>query len=305
MIGMGGIADRWTIFAVALLLVAVFLMFPVAMGTKTYPIAIVEGNSMYPSLQNGDLVIFHAVSPLSITNGSIIVFVQGQTGISLLDSMIRGVVIHRVNDVIIQYDGVINFRTKGDNNQESDPELLQAPQLLGTPVQVIPKIGLIFLFIRSSQGMVAIVGFITLLYLGNYESKLSGDRRKSEFIGAFANMALNNVVSRDLFSKLEIAVKYSDELKIEEMEDDCLKKLVEWIRNDELDYEWKMEKVECPRCHSPSIKVDAGEGHSLTLCEKCEARPDKKVRLRKKIEHHMKLAHNSSNEAIDEQMMKI
>ena len=241
----------------------------------------------------------------SVTNGSIIVFVQGQTGISMLDSLIRGVVIHRVKDILIQYDGVINYRTKGDNNQECDPELIKASQLLGAPIQTIPKVGLLFLFMRSSQGMVAVVGFITLLYLRNYESKISVDDRKIEFIGAIANMTLNNVISKDLFNKFEIAVKYSDELKLDEIDDDCLKNLVEWIRDGGLDDKWKVEKGECSRCHSSFIRIDAGGDHPLMMCEKCEKIPTKTTReLKAKIERHMKLAKNSSDEEINEIITK-
>jgi signal peptidase I len=303
---LGGKIDKWIIFSATLFLVSVFLLFPVAMGTKTYPFAIVEGNSMYPNLQNGDLVIFQKASPLSVTNGSIIVFVQGQTGISMIDSLIRPVVIHRVVDILIQYDGVINYRTKGDNNREFDPELTQASQLLGTPVQTIPKVGLLFLFVRSSQGMVAIVGFITLLYLGNYESKIGDDNKKNELIGAIANMSLNKVISEDLFKKFEIAVKYSDELKLDEINEAYVKNLVEWIRNGGLDEKWKIEKIECPTCHSSALRIDAGEDRSLTICEKCE-KPPKKIneKLKKKIERHIKLAKNGSDEAIDEYMAEM
>jgi signal peptidase I len=298
--------DKRIIFLAALILVAVFMLFPVAMGTKTYPFAIVEGNSMYPNLQNGDLVVFQKASPLSITNGSIIVFVQGQTGISMIDSLIRPVVIHRVIDVIVQYDGVINYRTKGDNNQESDPELTQASQLLGVPLQVIPKVGLLLLFVRSSQGMVAIVGFITLLYLGNYESKIGDENKKIGFIGALANMSLNNVISDDLFKKLETAVKYSDDLNLDEVKDAYVKNLVQWIRNGGLDEKWRIEKVECPICLSSAVRIEAGEDGSLTICEKCEKKPKKiNKELKDKIKRHMKLSENGSDLAIDEYMAEM
>jgi hypothetical protein len=77
--------------------------------------------------------------------------------------------------------------------------------------------------------MVAIVGFITLLYLGNYESKIGDENKKSGFIGALANMSVNNVISDDLFKKLETAVRYS-ELNLDEIKDACLKELVVWIQ---------------------------------------------------------------------------
>jgi Zn finger protein HypA/HybF involved in hydrogenase expression len=153
--------------------------------------------------------------------------------------------------------------------------------------------------------MVAIVGFITLLYLGNYESKIGDENKKSGFIGALANMSVNNVSSDDLFKKLETAVRYS-ELNLDEIKDACLKELVVWIQNGGLDEKWKMEKVECPVCHSSAVMIEAGEDGSLTICEKCEKKPKKiSKELKDKIERHMKLAKNSSDEAIDEHMAEI
>lgn len=271
---MWGKAEKGIIFLIALILVTVFLVFPGAMGTKTFPIAIIEGNSMYPNLQNGDLVIFRSVSPQSVTNGSIIVFVQGQTGISMLDSLIRPIVVHRVKDIIVQYDGVINFRTKGDNNQDADPELVRDSQVLGTPIQIVPKVGLLLLFLRSSEGMIAVVGFITLLYLGNYESKIKDDMRKGDFVGKMAQMALNKEISNELFGKLEVAVQYSDDVDLDELKDDSVKSLVQWIRGGGLEEKWKIGGVECPICHSTAVRIESDDGFSHVICDGCEDKPE-------------------------------
>jgi signal peptidase I len=269
-----GKAEKGIIFLIALILVSVFLVFPGVMGTKTFPIAIIEGNSMYPNLQNGDLVIFRSVSPQSVTNGSIIVFVQGQTGISMLDSLIRPVVVHRVKDIIVQYDGVINFRTKGDNNQDTDPELVRDSQVLGAPIQIVPKVGLLFLFLRSSQGMIAVVGFITLFYLGNYESKIKDDMRKGDFVGKMAQMALNKEISNELFGKLEVAVNYSEDINLDDLKDDSVKSLVQWMRGGGLEENWKIDGVECPICHSTAIRIESDDEFSQIICEGCDVKPE-------------------------------
>jgi signal peptidase I len=253
-----------------LLLVGLILLFPAVMGTKTYPLAIVEGNSMYPNLQNGDIVIFHSVQGSTVANGSVVVFVQGQTGVSFLDPLIRPVIIHRVVGVIPQYNGLINFKTKGDNNQDYDPALIQEKNLLGEPVQVIPKVGLLLLFIKSSQGMVAVVGFITLLYLGNYESKIKGDIRRRDFIGAVAKMALNGEISHEQFTKFEVAVNYSEDIDLLKVNDGYLRNLIVWINAGGLACDWKISKVVCPTCQSVAVRIEDEEGKSLTICEKCE-----------------------------------
>ena len=261
-----------SLMVLALLIIGgVFFAFPYLMGTKTYPLAIVEGNSMYPNLQNGDLIVFREASS-SVANGSIIVFIQGQTGISMLDSLIRPVVIHRVMNVIIQYDGIINYRTKGDNNQEDDPALVRETQILGTPIQIIPKVGLLFLFLRSSQGMIAVVGFITLVYLGNYETKIKGDHRKKDFVGKMVQMVLNKEISYELLRKLELSIMFADDLNMDELKDDCMKSIVEWVRGGGLDGKWRIECFECSICHSAAIKVNSSEGRSFSVCEGCDVR---------------------------------
>lgn len=273
-----GVNSKWIIVSMVLLLTTLFLMFPSVMGTRTFPLAIIEGNSMYPNLQNGDLVVFHAVSSKSVKNGSIIVFIQGQTGISLLDSLIRPVVIHRVKDIILQYDGVANYRTKGDNNQEGDPELVQDSQILGSPVLVIPKVGLLFLFLRSSEGMIAVVGFITLLYLGSYESKIKGNKERSGFLGKLAQLALNKEISDEMFRKLEVGVQYVDDLNLHELKENGVRDLIQWIREGGLEDKWEIESVECPTCQLKAIIIKTRAGLSFMVCEGCDSKLDKNVK---------------------------
>ena len=261
--------DRRIIIVVASIVAAGFMILPFMMKTRTYPIAIIEGNSMYPNLQNGDLVVFHTVPPQEIVNGTIIVFVQGETGMSMLDSLIKPVVIHRVVDIIVQADGVINYRTKGDNNQDGDPQLVKGMEVLGTPNVIVPKLGILLLFIRSAQGMIAIIGFITLLYLGYYETKIKEDKKRSDFLGAIGQMVLKGELSEDLFRNIEIAVKYADDIKIDEINDGYVTAVINWVNNGGLDHKWKVEKVECPKCGLMATKLDDGKDQ-VTICMKCE-----------------------------------
>jgi len=184
---------------------------PFYMKTQSYPIAIVEGNSMYPNLQNGDMVIFHGVAdPNTIANGTIIVFVQSESGVSLLDTLTKPTVIHRVIGTVVQAGGTVYYQTKGDNNGLPDPQLTQANHVLGTPVTVIPKVGIFFIFIQSPQGLVASVGFITLLYLSSYESKAAESKKKEKLLSSLSRKVLQGGMSSDEFKKLEIAVNYPE-----------------------------------------------------------------------------------------------
>jgi hypothetical protein len=96
--------------------------------------------------------------------------------VTILDSLLKPIVIHRVVGALVQGDGTICYTTKGDNNALDDPSVVMADHVLGTPLFVIPKVGLLLLFMISPQGLVATIGTITLLYLGNYEWKLNEER---------------------------------------------------------------------------------------------------------------------------------
>src|SRR5271157_2603140 len=97
---------RWAIVIFsASLLACMIIVPPFYLGTRAYPMTIVNGNSMFPNLQNGDLVIFKGLSSQQFAaNGSVIVYVEGGSGNSILDSISRPVIIHRIVGTVLQSD---------------------------------------------------------------------------------------------------------------------------------------------------------------------------------------------------------
>ncbi len=196
---------------IAVAIIALLAGLPLIMGTQSYPIAIVSGNSMYPTLQNGDMVIFHSIPQQNIPNGTIIVFVQADTGSATLDSIVRPVVIHRIIGLVVQADGTDYYKTKGDNNQLANPSLAESTYVLGTPAFVIPKVGIVLLFIQSPQGLVASIGFIVLFYLSNFDAKVSEGQKKEKLLTHLAKRVFGGDISTEEFKKFEIAIKYTDD----------------------------------------------------------------------------------------------
>jgi signal peptidase len=243
---------------------------PFLMGTSTYPLAIVEGNSMYPSLHFGDLVLFRGIPPQSIANGSIIVFVQGDTGIGALDSLLRPIVIHRVVGIQAGSDGMLAFDTQGDNNLLPDPTVVQGDHVLGVPSLVIPFAGYVLLFVKSPQGLVAIVAFVTLFYLTSYESKARESRRKEELLGALAKRALAGEVPPELFRRVELAVTYAGSFDGEKMRDGELTAVAAWVRGGGLERGWKLSNV-THECGSPAVAIEGSQGIVATFCPKCDS----------------------------------
>jgi signal peptidase I len=250
---------------------AFFVALPIYAGTGTYPIAIVQGNSMYPTLHNGDVVIFKAAPHTMIANNTIIVFVQGETGVSALDSIIRPVVIHRVVGTVVQADGTVYYRTKGDNNQYPDPSLTQASNVLGTPMEVVPGVGVIILFFESPQGLVALIGMISLYYVGRYEVFLSEDRRREKFLAALGQLVLDGDLSLEQFKRMEIVVKYGKAIQTESLDDPLTAAVADWVKKGNLAEDWKLSRSDCHTC-TRLVTSFVSKGSVLTICPRCSAR---------------------------------
>jgi len=253
--------------------IAAGVLLPLFMGTQTYPVTVVQGYSMYPALQTGDLVIFHRDSQPVIPNGTIIIFVQGGTGISALDSLMRPVLIHRIVGEVAAGNGTVNYETKGDNNQLPDPEVVTSNRILGTPEIVIPKVGFAIMFVQSPQGLVTIVGMITFVYLGRNEKKAEREEAKESFLGALAQMSLNGELSDAVFRKFELAVKYVQGIELDGIMDGRILSLVDWVRKGGLDTGWKLSHSLCPVCSSSATNFECSNGLLLTICPYCSSKP--------------------------------
>ena len=262
--------------AIGITVVAVLLvmLLPFYMGTKTYPIAIVNGNSMYPALQNGDIVLFKAANQQKIANGTVIVFVQSDTGVTLLDQLTKPIIIHRVTGSFVQWDGTIYYNTKGDNNNVNDPSAVEADHVLGTPVLVIPKAGILMLFISSAQGLVAIIGFITIFYLGTYEAKLQEEEAKNTFLGELSLMTMNGELQEEVFKKFEFAVKYANSVETEKLNDSTTLAIIDWLKKGTVEKGWKINKTKCPNC-STIASIFESSNNPLIICPRCISRESK------------------------------
>jgi signal peptidase I len=257
---------------IALLTMAVSL--PFLARTNTYPIAVVDGNSMYPTLQNGDLVFFTAPSG-PIQNGSIIVLVQQRSGIPAFDSLLQQVLIHRVIGVGHEPNGEAYYQTKGDNNQAPDPFVTDDSNVLGVPALVIPFAGFPFIFVKSSYGMVTITAMISLWFFTGIDSRLEEGEEKKRLVAVFARHTLNGDITAAQFERLKLAIEYYDEMPIDLLKDPTILSTVDWLKGRGLEKDWKEEPQQCPQCGSPSFSITAGD-KTLLVCPSCsEWRPRK------------------------------
>ena len=119
---------------------------------------IVLTDSMYPEIKSGDLIICHTAEADDIQVGDVITF---------FDPMGSGtsVVTHRVLEVIDE-DGQLSFRTKGDNNNAEDLVLVPEKNLIGTYSSRVPALGHVAMFMQTTPGLIVCVVCPVLLMVG-------------------------------------------------------------------------------------------------------------------------------------------
>ena len=110
---------------------------------------IVLTDSMDPYIKSGDLIICQTASAEDIRENDVISFFDpAGNG--------KSVVTHRVIEVVEQSDGLF-FRTKGDNNNTEDKDLVPAENLVGLYKSRIAGAGNIAMFMQSTSGLIICV----------------------------------------------------------------------------------------------------------------------------------------------------
>ncbi len=104
-----------------------------------YPSVVVTG-SMEPMIYPGDVILVKKTTDIKeVQIGDVMLFERDNIKIS-----------HRVTQIITK-DGVPNYRTKGDNNNAEDVELVSPQQIRGEVIKVVPNVGWPTLLIKSNK----------------------------------------------------------------------------------------------------------------------------------------------------------
>ncbi len=110
---------------------------------------IVLTDSMLPEIESGDLIICHTIDAEDVKVNDVISFFDpAGSGTS--------VVTHRVLE-IIEEDGELMFRTKGDNNNTEDKDLVPGENLVGIYKSRIAGAGNVAMFMQSTAGLIICV----------------------------------------------------------------------------------------------------------------------------------------------------
>jgi len=122
------------------------------LGFRQYMVAT---GSMEPTYNVGDMIIIRETPKEEIKVGDIITYIS-ENGIDTIT--------HRVAD-IIEIDGQTYYKTKGDNNNSEDPELVNYSQVKGTIVFKISKLGTIMTKLLTGTGITILFAVIIVSYV--------------------------------------------------------------------------------------------------------------------------------------------
>ena len=118
---------------------------------------VIVSESMEPIIQVEDGVIDRKIDSSDIQIGDVITFISN-------DPVSSGKVItHRVIGKYQTADGVYQYRTKGDNNRNSDRFIVSENQVLGKVMFRIPKLGSLRNFLLTSYGWLLLIVFPCLV----------------------------------------------------------------------------------------------------------------------------------------------
>jgi signal peptidase len=135
-----------------LVIVAPFVAYAVPQVVGADQGYVVLSGSMEPVMSPGDVIIVDSVGVEAIQEGDIITYTQGDE---------RTPTTHRVIE-IVERDGGVAFRTKGDANGSPDSQLVSPDQVegevmtIGGYLLVIPYIGYVIQFMQTTPGFVAL-----------------------------------------------------------------------------------------------------------------------------------------------------
>jgi signal peptidase len=138
-----------TLVVVAAVAMVVVNVFPGAIGAEAS--YVVQSGSMEPAIGAGDLIVVDSVDPASVDVGDVITYTGGT-----LASGEGGRITHRVVEVRQTDDGR-RFVTKGDANENRDPEPVAPSQVVGTVWFSVPYVGYLVAFAGSDLGIFALI----------------------------------------------------------------------------------------------------------------------------------------------------
>lgn len=133
----------------------------------------VLSGSMKPVFNPGDLIIDKKITANELKVGDIVTYMYGDNFLST----------HRIVDVNKDNKGQPVFKTKGDNNNAVDEQVVSSNAIVGKYLFRIPFIGYILLKLKGLPGIIAIwILFIYVAGMEVYRDVKESKNKKKELI---------------------------------------------------------------------------------------------------------------------------
>ncbi len=176
---------KYFAFFVVIAIVAFASIQALKISLKTqYPIMVVVSESMVPTLGVGDFILVGQVSDFDDVvaepqpEGDILVFLKPGTS----DEYI----VHRTVEKTYN-NGEWYFVTKGDNNAVKDSRPVKESNVMGRVIGNIPILGYFPMFIKTSRGLITVVGLMGIVFFADY---LMPDKKEERIGGKFPWLTL-------------------------------------------------------------------------------------------------------------------
>ena len=144
-----------------------------------YPVMVVVSESMIPTLGVGDFILvgriqdFDDVVAEPQPEGDILVFLKPGTS----DEYIVHRAVEKTNN-----NGEWYFVTKGDNNAVQDGRPVKESNVMGRVIGDIPILGYFPMLIKTSRGLITVVGLMGIVFFADY---IMPDKREERTGGKF------------------------------------------------------------------------------------------------------------------------
>lgn len=119
-----------------------------------YEVLVVQSGSMEPNYHVGSLVYVKPVDASELETGDVITFELG--------GGVRGT--HRIIEVLDD-NGSLSFRTKGDNNDDADFNPVLPEAIVGEVKFTIPYLGFLIAYIQQPPGAYVTISVVAVMLL--------------------------------------------------------------------------------------------------------------------------------------------
>ncbi|PGF17875.1 signal peptidase I [Natrinema sp. CBA1119] len=173
-----GLADLQPMVWRAVRIVGLILLIALVLPFVAYAVPQVAGaehsfvvlsGSMEPSISPGDVVLVAGVEPEAVEEGDVITYQRSEG---------ESPTTHRVIEVDSGND--VQFRTKGDANEDPDQTAIAADQLIGRVTVTIPAIGHVITFVNTPVGFGLLVALPLVSFVLSEAWELRSKRRSDD-----------------------------------------------------------------------------------------------------------------------------